>query len=62
MFIFFYKIVIISIIFICFRPTFVHNFIIRDSIEENISKLFASENLLNRWDDIKLSQLLKVFE
>lgn len=44
-----------------FRPTFVHNFIIRDSIEENITNLF-SENMFDQWDDVTLSQLIRVFE
>jgi len=44
-----------------FRPTFVHNFIIRDSIEENITNLF-SDNLFDQWDDVTLSQLIRVFE
>lgn len=46
-----------------FRPTFVHHFIIRDSVEENITNLFSNDNLsLGSWDDITLSQLIKVFE
>eukprot|EP00102_Acyrthosiphon_pisum_P027041 XP_016664251.1 PREDICTED: uncharacterized ATP-dependent helicase C144.05-like [Acyrthosiphon pisum] len=43
------------------KPTFVHNFIIRDSIEENITNLFSGD-MFNRWDDILLSQLIRVFE
>ncbi|XP_022181789.1 E3 ubiquitin-protein ligase SHPRH-like isoform X2 [Myzus persicae] len=43
------------------KPTFVHNFIIRDSIEENITNLFSGD-MFDRWDDITLSQLIKVFE
>jgi len=43
------------------KPTFVHHFIHRDSIEENITKIFST-NELDRWDDITLSQLIKVFE
>jgi len=44
-----------------FRPTFVHHFIIRNSIEENITNVF-SDAMFDRWDDITLSQLIKVFE
>ncbi|CAI6373127.1 unnamed protein product [Macrosiphum euphorbiae] len=43
------------------KPTFVHNFIIRDSIEENITNLFSGD-MFDRWDDITLSQLIRVFE
>ncbi|XP_025199699.1 E3 ubiquitin-protein ligase SHPRH [Melanaphis sacchari] len=43
------------------KPTFVHNFIIRDSIEENITNVFSGA-MLDRWDDITLSQLIRVFE
>lgn len=44
-----------------FRPTFVHHFISRDTIEENIVNLFAADQL-HDWEDITLSQLIKVFE
>ncbi|KAE9531943.1 hypothetical protein AGLY_010145 [Aphis glycines] len=43
------------------KPTFVHHFIIRNSIEENITNVF-SDAMFDRWDDITLSQLIKVFE
>lgn len=38
-----------------------HNFIIRDSIEENITNVFSGA-MFDRWDDITLSQLIRVFE
>lgn len=44
-----------------FRPTFVHHFIIRDSIEENITNIFSGEQF-DKWDDITLSQMITVFE
>uniref|UniRef100_A0A2S2R190 E3 ubiquitin-protein ligase n=1 Tax=Sipha flava TaxID=143950 RepID=A0A2S2R190_9HEMI len=43
------------------KPTFIHHFVIRDSIEENITNMFSSDEL-QRWDDITLSQLIRVFE
>lgn len=44
-----------------FRPTFVHHFIHRDSIEENITKIFSAEKL-EQWDQVTLAQLIRVFE
>jgi len=45
-----------------FRPTFIHHFIIRDSVEENITKIFSKDQELGNWDDITLSKLIRVFE
>lgn len=45
-----------------FRPTFVHHFTIRDSVEENITKIFSTDKYSEAWDSITLSELIKVFE
>lgn len=45
-----------------FRPTFIHHFIIRDSIEENITNMLSSDLSLDCWDEITLAQMIKVFE
>lgn len=42
-------------------PTFVHHFIIRDSIEENITNLFSSQQF-DKWDDTTLSQMVTLFQ
>lgn len=44
-----------------FRPTFVHHFIIQDSIEENITNLLSCEQF-DKWDDMTLSQMITVFK
>ncbi|VVC30495.1 Hypothetical protein CINCED_3A019573 [Cinara cedri] len=44
------------------RTTYVHHFIIRDSIEENIANVFSSGNKVDHWSNITLAQMLQVFE
>lgn len=62
MFRLFLNILIVNIFLYVFRPTFVHHFIIQNSIEENISKMFSTNQLVDNWEDITLSQLIGVFE
>ncbi|XP_050542119.1 E3 ubiquitin-protein ligase SHPRH-like [Daktulosphaira vitifoliae] len=44
-------------------PTFIHHFIIRESVEENITNIFSNEcQSMGSWDELTLSQLIRVFE